>query len=126
MTRMGCNPEVQAWGVSAKSGKLELSGRAQRPDRGETGASDQPVRSRDALHDAPFYQHRLDPPERMLGIRRHHEQVDLLRVDVVAVQRGGITQGVLQIALDRSDGVLGGQRLAPELDDELVVHRKEK
>src|SRR3546814_7376095 len=83
MTRMGCNPEVQAWGVSAKSGKLEFSGRAQRPDRGETGASDQSVRSRDALHDAPFYQHRLDPPERMLGIRRHHEQVDLLRVDVV-------------------------------------------
>jgi len=58
----------------------------------------------------------------MPGIKRQHEQVDLIVTDVVPIKLGSVTQYSLQFALDVWKERFVFQRLSPKLDYELVVH----
>lgn len=58
----------------------------------------------------------------MLWVRGDHEQIDLLGTDVVSIPCSGFPQRLLQFILNCRKEVLIVQRLAPELDYELIVH----
>ena len=58
----------------------------------------------------------------MFGVRRQHEQVDLIITDVVAIELGSVAQHILQFTLDDRKERFVFQRLSPELDYELEFH----
>ena len=55
---------------------------------------------RDAVLHAQAFQHVPGAPERWLRVGRHHEQIDFVLPDVVALEHDGIAQRRLQLAFD--------------------------
>src|ERR1700742_454014 len=59
----------------------------------------------------------------MTRVRREHEEIDLFWADIVALQFDRFAQCRFQLSLNHIEKSFVGQRLAPELDDELIIHQ---
>jgi len=100
----------------------ELTSRTLRPQHGVLLTLDLSVSRRDSLQPALLLQALADPPESGCWVRCENEYVGLARATVVTIYLSRVPQIFIQPVLQRDHLVVVGQRVASELQNQLVAH----